>query len=96
MNLGPARVLDPMTRDAIVSLLRRNNKIAAIKMYRMSTAAGLLEAKNAVEAIAAQNGIVTMAGAPGGSAAFPFTTLLLFALAVVVGIAIYFTKFVPH
>ncbi|HEV2969527.1 MAG TPA: ribosomal protein L7/L12 [Pirellulales bacterium] len=42
----------------IVSLLEQGRKIAAIKVYRERTGAGLKEAKEAVEAVAANRGIV--------------------------------------
>ncbi len=42
----------------ILKLLAAGQKIAAIKLYREQTSAGLKEAKDAVEALAAQHGIV--------------------------------------
>jgi len=37
--------------DEIEALLRRGNKIAAIKLYRTATGVGLKEAKDAVDAV---------------------------------------------
>jgi len=42
----------------ILELLAAGKKIAAIKLYREQTHVGLKEAKDAVEALAAQNGIM--------------------------------------
>jgi ribosomal protein L7/L12 len=42
----------------IVALLRQGRKIAAIKVYRERTGAGLKEAKESVETIAASRGLV--------------------------------------
>jgi hypothetical protein len=44
--------------EQILSLLRQGRKIEAIKVYRAATNCGLKEAKDAVEALAAQHGIV--------------------------------------
>lgn len=41
----------------LLDLLRRGQKIEAIKRYRKWTGAGLKEAKDAVEALAARHGI---------------------------------------
>ena len=90
MNLGTPRILDPVSRDAIVSMLRQNRKIDAIKLYRLATGAGLAESKNAVEAIAAQNGI---ARASVPAAPLPITTILLLGIVLCVGVAIYYAKF---
>lgn len=51
-----AAASDPDQR--ILQLLAAGQKIAAIKLYREQTNAGLKEAKDAVEALAAQHGIV--------------------------------------
>jgi ribosomal protein L7/L12 len=45
----------------ILELLAAGRKIAAIKLYREQTSCGLKEAKDAVEALAAQHGIVSPA-----------------------------------
>ncbi len=49
-----------LQHDVLV-LLRAGQKIAAIKLYRDKTGSGLAEAKNAVEALARQNGLPEMA-----------------------------------
>jgi hypothetical protein len=43
--------------DEYLDLLRRGEKIEAIKLYRERTGAGLKEAKDAVEALGARHGI---------------------------------------
>jgi ribosomal protein L7/L12 len=54
-GLPAAAVVDPQLDDiaasAVISVLRRGDKIAAIKAYRKATGAGLKQAKAAVEAI---------------------------------------------
>lgn len=57
----------------IVPLLQGGNKIEAIKLYRERTGMGLKEAKDAVEAIAADRGIV----APSGSGCLGVVLLLM-------------------
>jgi hypothetical protein len=42
----------------VLALLRQGRKIEAIKVFRAATNCGLKEAKDAVEALAAQHGIV--------------------------------------
>ncbi len=44
--------------EQLLELLRAGRKIDAIKLYRKQTQAGLKEAKDAVEALAAEHGIV--------------------------------------
>jgi hypothetical protein len=44
--------------EQVLPLLRQGRKIEAIKVYRAATNCGLKEAKDAVEALAAQHGIV--------------------------------------
>jgi ribosomal protein L7/L12 len=43
--------------DQLASLLGQGQKIQAIKLYREATGAGLKDAKDAVEAIAARRGL---------------------------------------
>lgn len=50
----------------IVSLLKNGKKIAAIKLYREKTGSGLADAKNAVEALASNHGIVAKASGCSG------------------------------
>ena len=63
----------------ILKLLASGQKIAAIKLYRVQSGAGLKEAKDAVEALAAQRGIALppRAGCLGVLAAIVFTGPLL-------------------
>jgi ribosomal protein L7/L12 len=68
------------TENQILELLAAGRKIAAIKLYREQTGRGLKEAKDAVEALAAQHGIVSPArsGCLGVLAAlFSVVSLLL-------------------
>lgn len=53
------RPLDDASRSTILTTLRDGQKIAAIKRYRQTTGAGLVEAKAAVEAMARENGIAS-------------------------------------
>jgi len=64
----------------IIAQLREGKKIGAIKLYREKTGEGLREAKDAVEEIARQNGIVAPAG--GGCASVLAAILLAAALLV--------------
>ncbi|HEX6984996.1 MAG TPA: ribosomal protein L7/L12 [Planctomycetaceae bacterium] len=48
---------DSALEDELLDLLSRGDKIAAIKVYRKRTGAGLKEAKDAVEALAARRGL---------------------------------------
>jgi ribosomal protein L7/L12 len=57
---GMAPATDP--DQQILQLLAAGKKIAAIKIYREQTNVGLKEAKDAVEALAAQNGIMPPRG----------------------------------
>jgi ribosomal protein L7/L12 len=54
--------LDPPVEQEIVALLEQGRKIQAIKLYREHTGTGLKEAKQAVEAVAAERGIPSKAG----------------------------------
>ncbi len=57
--LPTKQAVDSSFETKIVSLLEDGKKIGAIKLYRQRTGLGLKEAKDAVEAIAANRGIVT-------------------------------------
>lgn len=67
------------TENQILELLAAGRKIAAIKLYREQTGRGLKEAKDAVEALAAQHGIVSPArsGCLGVLAVFCVVSFLL-------------------
>jgi ribosomal protein L7/L12 len=54
--------VDSSLEAEIVSLLEGGKKIEAVKIYRERTGMGLKEAKDAVEAIAADHKIVTLSG----------------------------------
>ncbi len=71
--------------DEVLSLLRRGQKIGAIKLYREQTGAGLKEAKDAVEALARQHGIQATGAGCGGA-----TALLLLAAGMLFGLALVF------
>jgi ribosomal protein L7/L12 len=73
--LPTKEALDSTMEAEIVSLLEGGKKIQAIKLYRTRTGVGLKEAKDAVEAVAAQRGLPSRAGCLG-------TVLLLLAVAV--------------
>jgi len=60
--------------DEVLKLLRSGRKIAAIKAYREQTGVGLKEAKDAVEALAAQRGI---APRPSGCAGVVLLAILI-------------------
>jgi predicted ATP-dependent serine protease len=47
----------------VFALMQGRKKIEAIKLYRQQTGAGLKEAKDAVEALAAKHGIIATKGA---------------------------------
>ncbi len=51
--------------EEVLSLLRARRKIEAIKVYRAEKHCGLKDAKDAVEALAAQHGIAARAGCAG-------------------------------
>ncbi len=59
-----AKVMD--IEPTLLAMLRRNEKIEAIKLYRDRTGAGLREAKQAVEEVARRNGIVPQGGGCAG------------------------------
>ena len=86
MNLGSPRILDPVTRDAVLAALRSGELIKAIKYYRLATGASLAEAKGAVETMAAQNGIPLRV--PAAAMRFPFTSVMLVCVLIAVAIAI--------
>jgi large subunit ribosomal protein L7/L12 len=64
----------------VLDLLRAEQKIRAIKLYRDKTGVGLAEAKNAVEALARANGL------PGGEPSAGCGGAALLALVVLVGL----------
>jgi arabinogalactan endo-1,4-beta-galactosidase/ribosomal protein L7/L12 len=72
-SLAAREPLDSALENEIVSLLEGGKKIGAIKLYRERTGVGLKEAKDAVEAIAAQRGIVV----PSGSGCLGAVLLLM-------------------
>jgi len=55
-GLYPAKG-EPITDDQIKELIRRNERIPAMKLYRMRTNVGLTEAKAAVEKLAAERSL---------------------------------------
>ncbi len=65
--------VDSTMEAEIISLLEGGKKIEAIKVYRERTGVGLKEAKDAVEAVAAQRGII----APSGSGCLGVVLLLM-------------------
>ena len=54
VQLRQGAILDPMLRGELLTLLRRNDKIQAIKLYRQRTGVGLKEAKDAMDALERQ------------------------------------------
>jgi ribosomal protein L7/L12 len=72
-GLPDNKVAATAPEQQILQLLAAGKKIAAIKLYREQTHVGLKEAKEAVEALAAQNGIVP----PPRSGCFAVLALLL-------------------
>lgn len=72
----PASIAD----NEILELLRRGNKIAAIKLYRERTGDGLKDSKEAVEALGRAHGISSPQGVGCGGAAI----MLLLGLVVTV------------
>lgn len=57
---------DPRSLEGqVLALLQGQKKIPAIKLYREKTGAGLKQAKDAVEALAAKHGISPGAGCAG-------------------------------
>ncbi|HEY1785770.1 MAG TPA: ribosomal protein L7/L12 [Pirellulales bacterium] len=80
---------DPATAgdldQQLLKLLQADQKIAAIKLYRERKSVGLKQAKDAVEALAAQHGILF----PARAGCFGVLVLLLCGLALLVaGLAI--------
>ena len=66
--------------EQVLSLLRQGRKIEAIKVYRTATNCGLKDAKDAVEALAAQHGIVARgAGCASAIACFLIAAALCLA-----------------
>jgi ribosomal protein L7/L12 len=66
--------------DQLLILLKAGKKIEAIKLYRERTGAGLLDAKDAVEALAVKHGINAKAGCAGA-------VLLMVSIAVTSAVA---------
>lgn len=66
----------------VLEEMRQGRKISAIKLHREATGMGLKESKEAVEALAAQHGIVARGGGCAGA-----VLLMLVALTVVVVIS---------
>jgi ribosomal protein L7/L12 len=77
-NQETAAANDP--EQQILELLTAGKKIAAIKLYREQTHVGLQEAKDAVEALAAQSGIMP----PPRSGCFAVVALLLSGVSLVI------------
>jgi ribosomal protein L7/L12 len=77
-HAAAATAADPIQQ--ILQLLAAGKKIEAIKIYRQQTNVGLKEAKDAVEALAAENGIVP----PPRSGCFGVLALLLAGVMLVV------------
>jgi ribosomal protein L7/L12 len=57
-GLPSAKAAAPATEQQVLELLAAGKKIAAIKLYREQMHVGLKAAKDAVEALAAKNGIM--------------------------------------
>jgi large subunit ribosomal protein L7/L12 len=74
-----AEPIDASLEAEIVSLLEQGRKMQAVKRYRERTGLGLKEAKDAVEAIAADRRIVTPSGG-GCLGVVLLLTLILLAL----------------
>jgi ribosomal protein L7/L12 len=55
-ELPPPPTVEPLTEREVLAHWDELGKIAAVKFYREATGAGLKEAKDAVEAIAARHG----------------------------------------
>jgi ribosomal protein L7/L12 len=72
-SLPTRETVDSTMEAEVVRLLEGGKKIEAIKVYRERTGVGLKEAKDAVEAVAAQRGIV----APSGSGCLGAALLLM-------------------
>lgn len=76
-KLPPSTDTNPGEWEAeVLTQLAHHRKIAAIKIYREHTGAGLKEAKEAVEKLAAEHGIQTVSGCSSSAA----TVLLVFVL----------------
>jgi ribosomal protein L7/L12 len=74
---GPGPAGDSNFETALLALLQRGEKIQAIKQYREQTNAGLKEAKEAVEALAARHGIVAKSAGCAGMILFWLTVATL-------------------
>ncbi len=73
--------VDPSFEGRILSLMKQGQKIAAIKFYREKTGVGLREAKDFIEALAANQGI---AASSRSGCLGVFLLLLFIPLAVIV------------
>ena len=72
--------IDPNSLEGqVLALMRAQKTIWAIKVYREQTGAGLKEAKDAVEALAAKYGIRKQAGCAG-------MVLLMIAVSTIIGV----------
>jgi ribosomal protein L7/L12 len=69
-NDQTARAVSTGADAAVLDLMRDGQKIAAIKLYRERTGAGLRDAKEAVERLAAQHGIAAGRAGCFGALAF--------------------------
>jgi hypothetical protein len=67
----------------VLHTARTSGKIAAIKLYREQRGGGLKEAKEAVEAMMAEHGVTTGAGAGCGATVLALFVLLLAALRLI-------------
>ncbi|MEI6499745.1 MAG: hypothetical protein WCP21_01835 [Armatimonadota bacterium] len=79
------RTIDPAWEAELTSLLERGQKIEAIKLYRQHHPVGLQDAKEIVEAIAAEHGIVGRSGSGCLGAALMMVPVCLLALAMAKG-----------
>jgi len=74
--------VDPTSLEGqVLTLMRDQKKILAIKLYREQTGVGLKQAKDAVEALAAKHGISTQTGCAG-------MVLLLVLVSTIIGVGL--------
>jgi ribosomal protein L7/L12 len=76
-SLAEARRGPAGSEADVLQLLRAGQKILAIKLYRERTGVSLLEAKNAVEAMATEQGIPPGRSGCAGAVLFALTAVLL-------------------
>jgi len=74
--------VDPEIEDQIVALLDAGRKIVAIKLYRRQTGAGLKEANDLVEALAAKHGISPKGAGCAGM------VLLIVLISTIIGVSV--------